>query len=54
MKKLTLCTLAVLALVFAIASVGAYDHGNITILRLLVQVGIATLVEWLTLSHLED
>lgn len=53
MKKLTLFTLAIIALVFAVASVGAYDHGNITILRLLIQVGIAIGVEWFALSHLD-
>ena len=53
MKRTILALIAIFALVFAVASVGAYDHGNITILRLLIQVGIAIGVEWFALSHLD-
>jgi hypothetical protein len=53
MKQLILVALATLALIFAIGSVGAYDHGNIGFWQLLVQVGIAVGVEWLTLSRLD-
>lgn len=53
MKRIILTLVALLALIFAIGSVGAYDHGNIGFWQLLIQVGIAVGVEWLTLSRLD-
>jgi hypothetical protein len=53
MKKLILATLAFIAFVFVLGSVGAYDNGSIGFLRLILQVGIGVLVEWFTLSHLD-
>jgi hypothetical protein len=53
MKRIILALVAILALVFAFGSVGAYDHGNIGFLRLFVQVGIAIGVEWYALTHLD-
>ena len=53
MKRIILAIVAVLALVFVLGSVGAYDHGNIGFLQFLVQVGIAVGMEWFALSRLD-
>ena len=54
MKRIILAIVTVLALVFALGSVGAYDHGNIGFLQFFIQVGIAILVTWLALSRLGE
>lgn len=54
MKRIILALVSVLALIFAIGSVGAYDHGNIGFLQFLIQVGIAVGVEWFALSRLDE
>lgn len=53
MKKLILATLAILALVFVLGSVGAYENGTIGFGQMLIQAGLAVAVEWLTLSHID-
>ena len=52
MKKLILVSLAVLALIFAVGSVGAFDNGSIGFGQLILQCAIAIAVEWLTLKSL--
>lgn len=54
MKKLILATLALIAFAFALGSVGACTNGNIGFGRTALQVGIAVLVECITLSHIDD
>ena len=54
MKRIILALVSVLALIFAIGSVGAYDHGNIGFWQLIIQVGIAVGVEWFALSRLDE
>lgn len=53
MKRIIFALVTILALIFALGSVGAYDHGNIGFLQFIVQVGIAILVEWYALTHLD-
>ena len=54
MKRIILAIVTVLAFVFAIGSVGAYDHSNIGFWQLIIQVGIAVGVEWFALSWLDE
>ena len=54
MKRIILAIATVLALIFVLGSVGAYDHGNIGFWQLIVQVGIAVGVEWFALSRLDE
>ena len=54
MNRIILAIVTVLALVFAIGSVGAYDHSNIGFWQLIIQVGIAVGVEWFALSQLDE
>ena len=54
MKRIILALVSVLALIFAIGSVGAYDHGNICFWQLVIQVGIAVGAEWFALSRLDE
>lgn len=54
MKKLILGTLTVIAFIFLVCSIGAYDNGNITLFRLLIQVGISVFVEWRSLKALNE
>ena len=54
MKRIILAIATVLALIFAIGSVAAYDRGNIGFLQFLIQVGIAVGVEWFALSRLDE
>lgn len=53
MKRIILAIVAILALVFVLGSVGAYDHGNIGFGQFILQVGIAILVEWFALSRFD-
>ena len=53
MKRIILAIVSVLALIFAIGSVGAYDHSNIGSWQLLIHVGIAVGVDWFALSRLD-
>ena len=52
MKKLILASLAALALIFAVGSIGAYDNNTIGFGQLLIQVGISVLVEWFALKSI--
>ena len=54
MKHIILALVSVLALIFAIGSVGAYDHSNIGFWQLIIQIGIAVGVEWFALSRLDE
>ena len=54
MKRIILAIATVLALIFVLGSVGAYDRGNIGFLQFLIQVGIAVGVEWFALSRLDE
>ena len=54
MKRIILAIATVLALIFVLGSVGAYDHGNIGFLQFFIQVGIAVGVEWFALSRLDE
>ena len=54
MKRIILAIVTVFSLVFALGSVGAYDHGNIGFLQFFIQVGIAVGVEWFALSRLNE
>ena len=54
MKRIILAIVSVLALIFAIESVGAYDHSNIGFWQLIIQIGIAVGVEWFALSRLDE
>ena len=54
MKRIILALVSVLALIFAIGSVGAYDHNNIGFWQLIIQLGIAVGVEWFALSRLNE
>lgn len=53
-KTLILSTLALIALIFAIGSVGAFDNNTIGFGQLIIQVGIAVLVEWFSLKALNN
>lgn len=52
MKRIILALIATLALILALGSMGAYANDTIGLGRLAIQLGIAVLVEWLTLSRL--
>ena len=52
MKKLILAVLVVLAFIFAVGSVGAFDNNTIGFGQLIIQVGISVLVEWFSLRAL--
>lgn len=52
MKKLILVALTVIALILAIGTVGAYDNNTIGFGQLLIQVGIAVAIEWISLKAL--
>lgn len=54
MKRIILAFVSVLAFIFAIGSIGAYDHGNIGFWQLIIQVVIAVGVEWFALSRLDE
>ena len=54
MKRIILAIATVLALIFAIGSVGAYNHSDIGFWQLIIQVGIAVSVEWFALSRLDE
>ena len=54
MKRIILAIVTVLAFIFAIGSIGAYDHNNIGFWQLIIQVGIAVGVEWFVLSRLDE
>ena len=43
---------AVLAIIFAIGTVGAYDCGNIGFGQFVIQMAIALVVEWIALKSL--
>lgn len=52
MKNIALVSLTVIALIFAIGSIGAYDNNTIGFAQLIIQVGIAIAVEWICLKKL--
>ena len=52
MKKLILVSLTVFALILAFGSIGAYDNNTIGFGQLVIQMGIATLIGWLSLRKL--
>jgi hypothetical protein len=54
MKKLILVAVATLAFVLALGSMGAYATETIGFGQAILQIGIAVIVEWLTLSHIND
>ena len=54
MKRIILAIATVLALIFAIGSICAYDHSNIGFWQLIIQVGIAVGAEWFALSRLDE
>lgn len=53
MKRFILVTLTILAVIFAIGSIGAYDKDTIGFGQLIIQVGIAVLIEWFCLKNLD-
>lgn len=53
MKNLILGLLCVASLVFIIGSVGAWDNGSIGFGRLLIQVAIGGIIEWISLSNID-
>ena len=52
MKPFILSTLAFLSIIFVVGSVGAYQNNTIGFGQLILQVGIAALIEWLSLKSL--
>jgi hypothetical protein len=52
MKRTILVFATVLALIFALGSVGAYANESIGFLQFILQCGISTLVAWFALSRL--
>ena len=54
MKKLILVSLAILALIFAIGTVGAYDANTIGFGQFLIQEAIAIVVIWISLSKANE
>ena len=54
MKKLILIAATLIALVAIIGSIGAYDNGNISLIRCLLQVAISVSVECFALKNMEE
>ena len=52
MKKLILVALAAIALIVAIGSIGAYDNNTIGFGQFIIQMGIASITEFLSLRAL--
>lgn len=50
MKRFILITLAIITLIFAIGTLGAYDNGNIGFVQFLIQTAICVAVEWFALK----
>ena len=53
MKNFILIGLSIIALIFAIGTVGAFDHNHIGFGQFIIQSAIAVVVEWLSLKNLD-
>jgi hypothetical protein len=51
MKRFILITLSIIAFIFAIGTLGAYDKGNIGFIQLLIQSAICVAIEWFSLKN---
>lgn len=51
MKKIILAIVCIIAIIFVIGSVGAFERNNISLFQCLIQCAIGIGVEWLILSQ---